>query len=333
MSETKSQSNFAKLAKKFFSGVGTIILILIALFIFFTFMTDKFLTGSNMYNLARATAVNGIAALGMSICIYVGGIDLTIGSTVGFTSMLMALLTTKSQLIRGDAGPIFENWLLAVPVCLIVGIAVGMIVGWLVNDGGLPPYIATLSFQFILRACCQLANNASVINEISVDYKLIANTDIFGLPILAVIWVIVTVLIWLMMNHTRFGRNIYAVGSNAETARLCGISLRRTRMGTWTLSSILSVLAGILVGARIGTGMPTTGVGYETDAIASSVIGGASMKGGEGSIVGTFIGTIILQTIRNGSQLLGWNTFILEMIIGILIVVCVLLDKNGKQAL
>jgi ribose transport system permease protein len=133
-----------------------------------------------------------------------------------------------------------------------------------------------------------------------------------------------------MINHSRFGRNIFAVGSNAETARLSGISLRKTRCGTWMFSGIMAAVAGVLMGARLGSGMPTTGVGYEADAIASSVIGGASMSGGEGSIMGTFIGTIILQTIRNGGNLLGWNSFLLEMIIGILIIVCVLIDRKNK---
>ncbi len=324
MSESKSQSKFAVLANRFFSGIGVIVLILIALFIVFTFATNKFLTGTNMYNLARATAISGICALGMSCAIFVGGIDLSIGSMVGATSMIVAVLTSAKEHPQ-----IMSEWL-AIPIALVFGMIMGALIGLLVNDGELPPFIASVGFQIILRAFTQLISNATIIEMIPADFKAIAKVDVVGIPLMAFIWFALVIIAYIMINHTRFGRNIFAVGSNAETARLSGISLRRTRCGTWMFSALMASIAGVLVCARVGSGMPTSGIGYEADAIASSVIGGASMSGGEGSIVGTFIGAIILQTIRNGGNLLGWNTFALEMIIGGLIIFCVLLDRKNK---
>jgi len=327
MSETKPKSFGVKL-KQFIKSAGIITLILIALFIFFTFMSKKFLTPNNMYNLTRAASIQGIAALGMSICIYVGGIDLTIGSMIGVVTMIIAGLTTT---VSGPA--IIEFWPLTLPIVLVFGIGIGILSGILINDGGMPPYIVTLSWQMILRAMCQLISNGNVLEKISEGYKTLATsaTDIFGIPLMAFVWAVLIVFTWIMLNHMRVGRNIYAVGANAETARLSGISLRRTRCFAWGYSAFLSVVAGILMGARIRSGMPQTATGYEADCIASSVIGGASFSGGEGSVVGTTIGVLILQTLRNGANLLGWNTFIIEMVIGALIVISVLIDGKGKR--
>ena len=331
MSENKSRTGFAVKAKRFFSGIGLILLILIALFVLFSVTSDSFMTSTGMYNLARATAINGICALGMTCAIIVGGIDLSIGSVAGLSSVIIAYMTSTQF---WDT-PILasEMWWVAALIAIAMGAANGLLIGWLVNDGNLPPFIASVGMQIVLRSATQLLCRASNLGYISQAYKdfFSKDSDILGIPLMAIVWVVIIIITYIILRHTRFGRNIYAVGSNAETARLNGISLRRTRCGTWMYSGILAAIAGILLGVRIGSGNPTAGKGFETDAIAASVIGGASMSGGEGSVLGTVIGSIIIQTIRNGGNALAWNSFLLEIIVGVLIIACVLLDTINKK--
>ena len=222
--------------------------------------------------------------------------------------------------------PVFVAMLIAV----VVGALIGFINGILINDGGLPPFIATIGMQIIIRQSINLIFEARIIAQLPTEFTDIALNTVLGIPVMAFVWFVLAIITWLMIKFTPFGRNIFAVGSNAETARLSGISLRGTRCGAWMYSGVMSAIAGILLCARLGNGIPSTGSeNYEFMAIASSVVGGASMSGGEGSVLGTFIGAIILQTIRNGGIIIGMNAHLLEMIVGAIIIIAVLFDKNS----
>jgi ribose transport system permease protein len=153
---------------------------------------------------------------------------------------------------------------------------------------------------------------------------------ILGIPFLFIVWVVIIIISWFMTNKMIFGRNVYAFGSNKEAARLSGINIRKTTYGVYMFSALLCSVAGILLTSRLGNGVPTAGSGYELDAIAAAVVGGASLDGGAGSVIGTVLGAMIMATLRQGGVLLGVNSFILEIIIGSLIVIAVLLDKLRK---
>jgi len=332
MSEEKSNATFGSLISKFFSGIGSIIIILVALFVIFGLIRpDPFLTYNNLYNLARAAAINGIAALGMTVVIIAGGIDLSAGSVIGASTMLVAYF------ISGQITGIPGVGLTSVPVAMLIAIAfsliVGLINGILVNDGELPPFIATIGTQILIRNFILMVTQARIVAELPQDtFLFIADLSILGIPLMAFIWFALAILTWLMIKFTPFGRYVFAVGSNPATARLSGISLRQTRYGAYLYSGLMFAIAGILLCARLGNGIPSTGVGYEFDAIASSVVGGASLSGGEGSVAGTFIGSIVLQTIRNGGIIIGINAFVLEIIVGAVMIFAVLLDKkSGKK--
>lgn len=326
MSEEKSKTTGKSLTSKLFSGVGPILLILIALFVVFSVIRgDVFLSSDNIQDLLLSTAVNGITALGMTCCIICGGVDLAAGSTIGMAAMVVSYFTS-GQIAAGGLVPIFVAMLIAVAA----GALVGFINGILINDGGLPPFIATIGMQIIIRQSINLIFEARIIAQLPTAFTDIALNTILGIPIMAFVWFVLAIITWLIIKFTPFGRNIFAVGSNAETARLSGISLRATRCGAWVYSGVMSAIAGILLCARLGNGIPSTGSeSYEFMAIASSVVGGASMSGGEGSVLGTFIGAIILQTIRNGGIIIGMNAHLLEMIVGAIIIIAVLFDKNS----
>lgn len=176
-----------------------------------------------------------------------------------------------------------------------------------------------------------LISGARMVSGLDRAFTKFAQAKFLGLPSLFVVWVIIIIIAYIIMKKMVFGRNIYALGSNKEAARLSGINIRITTYGIYMFGAFASAVAGILMTSRLANGIPTGGTGYELDAIAAAVVGGASLDGGEGTILGTVLGAIIMATLRNGGNLMGINPFILEIIIGSLIVVAVLVDKIRKN--
>lgn len=268
----------------------------------------------------RQASINGIVAIGMVYVITSSGIDLSVGSVVGLSGVL-----TSMFIVRGFPIPIAI--LAGVFACLLIG----LINGILVHDGKVPPFIATLGTMTVTRAIIMLVTGAKTISGLPRSFTGIAQLTVFGAPFLFIAWIITILIAWFIASKTVFGRNIYAFGSNKEAARLSGINVRRTTYGVYMFSAFVCSVAGILLTARLGNGVPTGGTGYELDAIAASVVGGASLDGGEGSVIGTVLGSMLMATLRQGGTLLGINAFIVEIIIGSLIVVAVLLDKLRKN--
>jgi len=319
------------------SGYAVPLIILILLAIVLSFVTDSFLTYENIFNLLRSTAVYGIVAIAMTFVIITGGIDLSVGTHVGLAGMIVAILIIQAGMNMWLA------MLIAIAACALVGFLNGV----MVYDGKLPPFIATLGSLTITRAVIMLISNARNItgfDKISPEFLQIAKTTLgvrvtdangagttYGVPLMALAWIVVILVAYFIVKKTIFGRSIFAVGSNMEAARLSGISLRKTIYGAYIFSGILCGIGGILLTSRLASGIPTLGEGYELDAIASAVVGGASMSGGEGSVGGTVVGAVLIATIRNGGVLLGWNGQVIEIVIGCLIVVAVLLDSLSKR--
>lgn len=320
--------------KRLINSYGVPLMFLIVLAVILTFGTDSFLTYDNIFNLMRSTSVYGIVAIAMTFVIITGGIDLSVGPNVGLAGMIVALLVIQQGM---------NMWL-----AMVIGIAacalVGFMNGLMVYDGKLPPFIATLGTLTIIRAVIMLISGARNITGFDDSFLQIAQTTIgvsaadqngvevtYGVPLMALVWIVIVILAIFIVRKTIFGRSIFAVGSNMEASRLSGISVRKTTYGAYIFSGILCGIGGILLTSRLASGIPTLGQGYELDAIASAVVGGASMSGGEGSVGGTVVGAILIGTIRNGGVLLGLNGQIIEIVIGCLIVGAVLIDSLNKK--
>jgi ribose/xylose/arabinose/galactoside ABC-type transport system permease subunit len=307
--------------RTFLNGYGVVTFVLIAVFIIMTFLSKNFMTGTNMFNLARSTAVYGIIALAMTFVIVTGGIDLSVGTHVGLAGMVVALLTVN------------HNFNIAGAVCIAIVLCagIGLLNGIMIYDGGLPPFIATLGMMMITRAIILLISNAKNITGLPDSFLTLSKLKVGPIPFMAVVWIIAIVVSFFIFKYTVFGRNVFAVGSNIESARLSGIPVRGTTYGVYILSGIFCGISGILLTSRVASGIPTLGTGYEMNAIAAAVVGGASMNGGEGYIGGTVVGSILIATISNAGTLLGLNSNITDIIVGILIVVSVLIDKFRKR--
>ncbi len=317
----KSEVRKRRLTGPIFSE-ATILAVFLVLFLGLAFFVKGFFTANNLSNLVRQTSINGVIALGMTFVIISAGIDLSVGSTVGFSGMFIAVLMTQHGV------GIFPALFLS----LLGGTLVGILNGILIYDGKVPPFIATLGTMTVFRGVIMLVSGARMVSGLPKPFVNAAQITILGLPSLFVVWLVATVFSAFILTKTVFGRNIYAIGSNPEAARLSGINIRWNIYGIYGYCAFMSALAGIMLTSRLANGIPTAGSGYELDAIAASVIGGASLSGAEGTIVGTVIGAMLMATLRNGGNLMGIEPFILQILIGALIVVAVLVDQIQKQS-
>jgi len=318
--KARSTETEAKSGNKFkLKTEGTLALLLLVLAIFLTIFTRGFLTGTNLSNLVRQTAINGVVALGMTLVIIAGGIDLSVGSVVGFAGILVALLMKSGV-------PVI--W--AVLASIVVSFVIGAINGFMVFDGRIPPFIATLGSMAIIRGAIMLISGARMIAGLPRPFLDFAQATVFGFPSLFLVWLLLILFSIFLTRRTPFGRNVYTIGSNIEVARLSGINIRLTTYMIYGLSGLMAGIAGILMTSRLANGIPTGGQGYEMDAIASCVIGGASLSGAEGTILGTVMGAFIIATLRNGGNLLGIDPFILQIVNGVIIVAAVYIDQYRK---
>ena len=328
--------NTVKVGKKrqFMKGYFVVFLVLVALFVVMTIANNKFLTYDNLYNLARSTAVYGIVALAITFVIVTGGIDLSVGTNVSLSSMVFTLLIEMG------------GW--AVAPALVAGVVacgvVGAINGVLVHDGKLPPCIATLGMTTITRSAILLISggkNFTIHNDTFNKFATwtlgvpgidaYGNETTLGLPVMVLVLIVLIIVSFIIFRYTTFGRNVFACGSNVNAARLSGISVRKTTYGAYIVSAVFCAIGGLLSASRLRSGIPTLGDGYEEDAIAAAVIGGASMSGGEGYIGGTVVGSILIATIKNAGTLLGFDSNVTKLVIGVLIIVAVLIDRFKKH--
>ncbi|MDC7225918.1 MAG: ABC transporter permease [Spirochaetales bacterium] len=313
-----------KLINKFKEGKiaeGNLILILIAIIILLAIFSPKFLTANNIKNLVRQTSIIGVVAIGMTFVIISGGIDLSVGSILGVASIISSMLMVSGL-------PIFLAIIVAMVVCTLLGVINGIIV----YDGKVPPFIATLGMMTAARGIVMLISNARMIAGLPRTFSNFAQITILGMPSLFFVWLLVIIATFIVTSQTVIGRNLFAFGSNPEAARLSGINIRTLTYFIYGISGFMCAIAGILMTSRLSNGIPTAGTGYELDAIAAAVVGGASLSGGSGTIIGTVLGALLIAIIRNGGNLLGINPFILQISVGVLIVVSVMIDQRRKAS-
>jgi ribose transport system permease protein len=297
------------------------LIVLLVLFGAMTLASDEFLTGDNLANLARQVAIFGIIAVGQLLVILTAGIDLSVGSVLGLTGCVTAQL-----LVEGMPVP------LAIVVGLLVGVALGLINGGLVAYGKLPPFIVTLGMLGIARGVVLVLTDASTVQPLPDSFGNIANGDFLGLPNLLWMFLIVVVITAFVLRRTVFGRYIYAVGSNPESARLSGVPVTAVLVSVYSIAGLLAAVGGVLFASRLNAGIPTAGTGYELNAIAACVIGGASLFGAKGGAFGAAAGALIVATLNNGGNLLAVNAFYLQIIIGALILIAVAFDQWQSRA-
>jgi len=320
MAEQKTGINIMKKMKFSLPTEGVLGLILIVLFIVLSISTDKFLSVPNLSNLARQTSIVGIIAVGMTFVIVSAGIDLSVGS-------VLALGGIVGSILMRDGHSIFLSFTAAVGV----GIIVGLVNAFVIHEMKVTPFIATLGTMTIARAVVMLVTNANYISPLPKSFIKFAADSYFYIPTLTLIWLIIAFIAFVISKYTRLGRNIFAIGSNVEAARLSGINIRTNTYIVYIILAVLSSIAGVLTAGRLATGLPMAGQGYELQVIAAVVVGGGSLFGGEGTIVGTILGALLIATIGNGGNLLGVNPHILNIIVGSLIIISVYIDQLSKK--
>ncbi|CDM56248.1 MULTISPECIES: ABC transporter permease [Rhizobium] len=298
----------------------TLIGLLAFLWILLGFVTASFWTPLNISNLLRQGAMTAILALGQTFVIITAGIDLSVGAIVGFTSVILAWLLQAGV-------PVWASIL----ITLMIGVAIGAFHGFGIVKMGLPPFIITLATLTSLRGIGLLITNGSTINIINEPFTNFARADFLGVPSLFWMVILVAVPSYVFLHLSRWGRYLFAVGSNREAARLSGVRVNGIIYLAYILSATFAAFVGVLLASRIAIGNATQADGWELQAIASSVIGGTSLFGAVGSVHGPLIGAFILATINNGANLLNVNSFWQRIITGLLIIVIVYFDQLRRR--
>ena len=283
-------------------------------------LTPYFLTVSNLLNIAEQATIIAIIAVGMTFVIITGGIDLSVGSLLAFSGVVMA-----SALQRGLPLP------LALTVGLGTGLVCGLTSGLLITVGRLPPFIATLGMMSVARGGALMFTDGRPISGFAETFRSLATGEILRVPTPVIIMLVVYAVAYFVLRRTKLGRYTYAIGGNEEAALLSGINVKLYKTLVYGIAGLLSGLAAILLTARLNSAQPIAGINYELDAIAATVIGGTSLLGGEGTVIGTLIGALIMAVLRNGLNLLGVSSFIQQIVIGAVIIVAVLIDMALKR--
>ncbi|MFL0364719.1 ribose ABC transporter permease RbsC [Pseudobacillus sp. 179-B 2D1 NHS] len=294
--------------------LGLIILILIV-----SILNPSFLAPLNILNLLRQVAINALIAYGMTFVILTGGIDLSVGSILALSSALMA------GMIVSGIDPI-----LAIFIGCLLGAIMGAINGLLITKGKMAPFIATLATMTIYRGLTLVYTDGNPITGLGDNYlfQLFGRGYFLGIPVPAVTMLLSFVILWVILHKTPFGRQTYAIGGNEKAAWISGIKVSRVKIMIYSLAGLLAALAGAILTSRLNSAQPTAGTSYELDAIAAVVLGGTSLSGGRGLIIGTLIGALIIGTLNNGLNLLGVSSFFQMVVKGIVIVIAVLIDRK-----
>lgn len=297
---------------------------LLALCIFIAVLEPRFLSTGNLSSVARQTAVITIMAMGMTMVMVSGAIDLSVGSLLALAGVSGALVMTNQPNTVGTIA-------LGMLVCILVGLIGGFINGLAVTRLKIPPFIVTLGALGIYRGVALLRTDGNGVVNLPENFGKVAEGTVAGIPIPLLIVVAIALTIHFILTRTQAGRYCYAIGSNVEAARYAGIRVSFYQILYYCILGALTGLAGTIETARLVTGVPTAGEGYELNVIAAVVIGGGSLSGGQGTVIGTIIGSLIMGVLSNGANLLGISPFIQKIVIGSVIVLAVTFDEFQRR--
>lgn len=283
--------------------------------------TPHFLTADNLLNVSLQASITAIIAAGMTFVILTGGIDLSVGSVVAFAGI------ASTGALKAAAG---SPW--ALPLAILAGLAVGALsggaAGWLVTRFSVAPFVATLALMTIWRGLSFVVTEGRPIWDLPVGFAALGAERVAGLPIPSLVMLAVFGVSHFVLRETTFGRYVVATGGNPEAARLAGVRTAGVVGSVYVLCGLLSAAAGILLASRMNSGQPNAGLMYELDVIAAVVVGGTSLSGGRGSVAGTFLGTMLIAILRNGLNLLDVNSYVQQVVVGVVILLAVLLDRR-----
>jgi inositol transport system permease protein len=318
-----------------------IVLIFLAMFIAISLLSPAFLQPRNLVNVVRQISVVGMIAIGVTMVIITTGIDLSSGSVLALAAVLAASLAQRTDWAQAR----YHGLVLPLIVPVLVALAAGALCGWingsLIAGFKIPPFIATLGMMTIARGFALIYSDRPI-SGLTDAYNFIGQGEVLkiipvadqkalGFPVPVLILATVAIAAHVMLNNTRFGRYIYALGGNEQAARISGLNVNRIKIGVYTIAGLLAGLAGLVLSSRIGSGQPGLGASYELDAIAAAVIGGTSLSGGIGTIWGTIVGALIIGVLNNGLDLLNVSAYWQTIVKGSIIVVAVIIDERKNR--
>jgi ribose transport system permease protein len=309
--------NFARLIRSpaFYPFVG-----LVVVTVFMIFASDKFLTGANLENIARQVSINAIIAVGMTCVILTGGIDLSVGPVMALSGTL-----TTGLMVAGVPAPI------AILIGLMIGVGFGVGNGIFVAYLKMPPIIVTLATMGIARGLGLMYTDGYPISGMPDWFAWFGRGTLFGIQVPILIMLLTYFFAWVLLQHTRIGRYVYAIGGNEEAVRLSGVRASRFKLLVYSISGLTAAIAGLVLSSRLMSGQPNAGVGFELDAIAAVVLGGASIAGGRGVIIGTLVGAMLLGVLNNGLNMLGVSPYVQSVIKGAIILLAIFISRQRHK--
>lgn len=294
-------------------------MVLILICLLLSLLTPRFLTSENLINVVRQSSLNAIVAAGMTLVILTGGIDLSVGSLLAVTSVFSAGTLAAGSTPLGAI-------LAGIGIGLVFGIANGLII----TVGDVAPFIVTLGTLTIARGVALVYTNGAPIMAMDNDFRFLGRGEFGPLPVPIVILIVVYAVVYFVLNRTTFGSYVYAIGGNQEAARLSGVRVRLVKAATYAISGLLAGLTGVILTGRLGSAQPNLGSGDELDAIAAVVLGGTSLAGGRGGIIGTLVGALIIGILSNGLNLLNVNAYYQPVAKGVVILIAILIDRRVR---
>ena len=316
LSSNLNKKNILEILNKFKTGIG-----LLALVIILSFLSPYFLTIPNLLNVVRQVSIIAIVSFGMTMVILTGGIDLSVGSMLAFSGAVTAGMIVNSGL----------NVFLAILIGLAAGTALGLFNGIAVAKAKLPAFIVTLAMMTIARGFTLIYTNGRPISGFDETFRFFGAGYLGRIPVPVVIMVLLLFIIYVLLKKTPLGRYIYAIGGNEKATKLSGINTDKIKIAVYALNGFLAAVSGIILTSRLNSAQPMAGEGYELDAIAAVVLGGTSLSGGSGGVVGTIVGALIIAVLNNGLNLLNVSSFYQLVAKGAVILLAVFLDRKSQQ--
>ncbi len=317
----KAALGHEKSRKWYSTSQAVVLFVLVGIWAFLSIATPHFLTFHNITNLMAQEAVEGVLAVGEVFVIITAGIDMTVGSVVALTNVVLSVALTQWGMSMSAA------ILMVVVLATLTGVANGA----LVFELGIPPFVATLGSMVAEFGLAMILANGTNIFGLPQSIADFGSSEFLGIPVLFWIFVVVFLIAQVVLKYTTFGKHVYALGSNVEAARLSGVNTRLITYGVYTLSAFLAGIAGVMQTGRLWMGVPSTGANYNLDAIAAAAIGGASLFGAEGDVFGAVLGMTLMMTLYNGAVLLGVSSFWEEVLVGFIILLTVGADQIRKK--